>query len=88
MSEQALTTPEEMVRLLRSEYANGAYTDAGVDRRLAEFDRMLAEVKRAAAERAWDEGNEAGHESESHWDGWRYDRGYPLTNPYRREGEG
>ena len=49
------------------------------------LDEVIAEVERAATEKAWDEGNEAGHESQSHWDGWRYAAGYPHENPYRRE---
>lgn len=31
------------------------------DSRLAEFDRMIAEVERAAAEKAWDEGYTRGN---------------------------
>lgn len=44
-----------MKRSIRTVYADGAYTGAGQDARLAEFDRMIAEVERAAAARALEE---------------------------------
>lgn len=46
---------------IRSRYAMVAYTHAGVDRRLADFDCWLAEHDRLVAERAWDEGFDSGH---------------------------
>ncbi len=53
----------------------------------AQFDRMIAEVERAAAEKAWDEGEQAGYE-----DALGEQRGIgpqeSARNPYRRnEGE-
>ncbi len=53
----------------------------------AEFDRWLAEVERAAAEKGWDEGEQAGYE-----DALGEQRGIgpqeSARNPYRRsEGE-
>lgn len=41
-----------MKRGIRTAYADGAYTGAGQVARLVEFDRMIAEVERAAAVRA------------------------------------
>jgi hypothetical protein len=32
---------------------------------------------------AWDDGAEAGSDNQCAWDGWRYSKGYPITNPYR-----
>ena len=50
----------------------------------AEFDRWLAEVERAAAEKAWDEGEEAGYD-----DALSEQRGIgphdSHRNPYRRD---
>ena len=37
----------------------------------------------AAKAEAWEEGSEAGSDNQCAWDGWRYSKGYPLTNPYR-----
>lgn len=31
---------------------------------------------------AWDAGREAGSDNQANWDGWRYSKGYPITNPY------
>lgn len=44
-----------MKRGIRTAYADGAYTGAGQVARLVEFDRMIAEVERAAAARALEE---------------------------------
>ena len=46
---------EEKKRGIRTAYADGAYTGAGQVARLVEFDRMIAEVERAAAARALEE---------------------------------
>jgi len=47
-----------MVRVIRSEYANGAYTEKGADRRHDEFDRMVSAIEREAAARALEEAAE------------------------------
>lgn len=41
---------------IRSAFANRAYTDAGVDEFLVQFDRWLKAHDRAVAAKAWDEG--------------------------------
>lgn len=43
---------EEMKRGIRTAYADGAYTGAGQDARLVEFDHMIAAIEREAAARA------------------------------------
>ncbi|KAM9867083.1 hypothetical protein ACIFOC_00405 [Leucobacter aridicollis] len=40
--------------------AHPFWATTDVEEREAEFDRMIAEVERAAAEKAWDEGNTEG----------------------------
>lgn len=48
------------------------------------FDRWLAEVERAAAEKAWIEGHAAGRDYQG--DGWNCDAHDPQEdNPYRAE---
>ncbi|MFF8817829.1 hypothetical protein ACF07D_07520 [Leucobacter sp. NPDC015123] len=66
--------------------AHPFWATTDVEEREAEFDRMIAEVERAAAEKAWDKGLAAAMEAEIK------DAGYGNTqypaNPYRRnEGE-
>lgn len=55
--------------------------------RLAEFDRMIAEVERAAAEKGWEEGEIAGYE-----DALAEQRGIEsheyTSNPYLKTKEG
>lgn len=53
-----------------------------VEEAYAEFDRMIAQVERAAAEKAWGEGHAAGRDYQG--DGWNCDAHDPEEgNPYR-----
>lgn len=83
MSNEALTTDE-----VRTNYVDGATTCGCCsylrDEDVTAFDAWLAEVERAAAEKAWDEGEQAGYE-----DALGEQRGIrpneSARNPYRRE---
>lgn len=64
--------------------SDGAYLPMSVEDAGAQWDRMIAEVERAAAEKAWMEGHAAGRDYQG--DGWNSDAHDPAEdNPYRRE---
>lgn len=71
-----------MKRGIRTAYADGAYTGAGQVARLVEFDRMIAEVERAAAEKAWWEACVRIADGESNLD---IADTYQKQNPYLEE---
>lgn len=59
---------------------DAAVNDEGVNMTEDEFQTAIL----AAKAEAWEEGAEAGSSNQCAWDGWRYSKGYPITNPYRK----
>jgi len=79
MSEEYTPTTEEV----RQHWGIAVDLDRR-DSRLAEFDRWLAEVERAAAEKAWSEGFE---KCATWWEIHHWERSRAASdNPYRRGG--
>lgn len=79
MTEQFTPTTDEVRELYQNHFDPSAVQnhDGG-----EEFDRMIAEVQRDAAERAWGEGHAAGRDYQG--DGWNCDAHDPAEdNPYR-----
>lgn len=83
MSDQGYTPTTEKVRSDYIRESAGPFVRPNArERYAAEFDRWLAEVRREAAEAAWDEGEQAGmHNDRLMADG--SEDGF-VDNPYRK----